>query len=69
MKTLSFDTSRCAGRYDFGPDAEWCPERDTCQRYLAFTEWDKAAGVENYRRIGVTMAVPECKIKIDTEGS
>lgn len=73
-KTLLRDINRCSGviRHNIPIGGGWaahdlCTHRKTCQRYLAFTEWDKAAGVENYRRISVTMAVQECKIKIDTE--
>lgn len=67
MKTLPFDISRCAGRYDFDPDGEWCPERDTCQRYKAFVEWDRAAGVPDYKGISVTMGLRECQHKIEVE--
>lgn len=65
MKTLPYDVSRCAGRYDFDPEGQWCPERDTCQRYLAFVEWDKQAGIPDYRGISVTMGQPDCGVKIE----
>lgn len=66
-RALGYDTARCAGRYDLQPDGKWCPERDTCQRYLAFIKWDKAAGVPDYSRIAVKMGQPGCKDKIDLE--
>jgi hypothetical protein len=31
--TLPLDVSRCAGRYDFDHDGEWCLERMSCERY------------------------------------
>lgn len=66
-KTLGYDTARCAGRYDFDPVGDWCPERDTCQRYLAFVYWDKEAGLEDYQLIPVTMARQDCYNKIEVE--
>lgn len=64
MKTLPFDIARCAGRLDLMPDGQWCPQRDTCQRYLAFTQWDRGV-VPDYRSIRVNMAVPDCQHKIE----
>ena len=64
-RTLGYDTVRCAGRYDFDPVGGWGPERDTCQRYLAFVHWDRAAGLEDYRRIPVNTARKDCKHKIE----
>lgn len=66
-KTLGYDTARCAGRYDFNPTGGWCPERDTCQRYLAFVYWDREAGLEDYQLIPVTMARQDCESKIEVE--
>ena len=63
--TLSYDTARCTGRYDFEPTGDWCPERDTCQRYLAFVHWDREAGIEDYRPIPVSMARKDCTDKIE----
>lgn len=65
MKTLPLDIARCAGRYDLMPDGQWCPQRDTCQRYLAFVQWDRAAGLPDYRGISVFMAVESCGHKIE----
>jgi hypothetical protein len=67
MKTLAYDMTRCAGRYDFNPKEGWCEERNTCQRYLAFTDWDVKAGVPNYQAISVTMARRQCGIKIEVQ--
>lgn len=67
MKTLPFDIARCAGRFDLLPDGQWCPERDSCQRYLAFTQWDKPAGLPDYRSISVFMAVENCGHKIEAD--
>ena len=70
MKNLSYDTSRCAGRYAFGdgldddPD-NWCSERNTCARYMAFIDWDAKAGIPDYRGISVTMGRLDCKDKIE----
>ncbi|HIO30753.1 hypothetical protein [Marinobacter salarius] len=65
MKTLPYDVSRCAARYNANPDSEWCPQRDTCQRYLALTQWDKQAGMPEYQRIPVVMGQKDCGIKIE----
>lgn len=67
MTTLPYDVSRCSGRFSLMPDGEWCPERDTCQRYLAFSQWDRSAGVTDYQRISVTMGWPDCGMKIPAE--
>jgi hypothetical protein len=67
MKTLPYDVSRCCGFEAFGDEklkGEWCPERKTCQRYLAWAEWDKEVGVPDYKGIPVTMARRDCEIKI-----
>jgi len=75
MNTLPFDIARCSGvvRFNAGTD-DWpahdmCPQRDTCQRYLAFTQWDRAAWLPDYRGISVFMAVENCghKIEADTQ--
>lgn len=64
MITLPLDISRCAGRYDFDPDGEWCPDRHSCQRYLAWSEWDITAELPDYRGVPVSMAVPDCNHRI-----
>ena len=64
--TLPFDKARCSGRMDFEPNGQWCEQRDTCQRYLAFTQWDRTAGIESYRDISVSMAVIDCGHKIES---
>ena len=66
MTTLPYDVSRCSGRFDLRTDGEWCPERDTCQRYLAWSQWDRGV-VPNYRGIPVSMAVPDCGVKIPAD--
>ena len=63
--TLPLDVSRCSGRYDFSDDPQLCYERNTCQRYLAFAEWDRAAGIPDYRGVPVCMAVPDCGHNIE----
>lgn len=64
--TLPLDVSRCSGRYDFDPlRSETCPERKTCQRYMAWVAWDRLAGIPDYKGIPVTMAQRECEIKIE----
>ena len=65
MNTLPYDVSRCVGRFDLMPNGEWCHERDTCKRYLAWSKWDRNADVTDYRRISVTMGMPDCGMKID----
>jgi len=64
--TLPFGIARCAGRFDLMPDGKWCPERDTCKRYLAFTQWDRGV-VPDYQSIRVNMGVPDCRHKIEVE--
>lgn len=66
-RTLGFDTARCTGRYGLEPDGGWCPERDTCRRYLAYAYWDKEAGLEDYQPIPVTTARMGCTDKIEVE--
>jgi len=66
MKTLPHDVSRCAGRYDFTDDFdELCLDRETCQRFLAFTQWDREAGIPDYKGIPVSMGIRDCQIKIE----
>jgi len=66
--TLPLDVSRCAGRYDFDPlSSETCPERKTCQRYMAWVAWDRKAGIPNYKGIPVTMAKRDCEHKIEVD--
>ena len=65
---LPLDISRCAGRLDLLPDGQRCEQRDTCQRYLAFTQWDLEAGIPDYRGIPVMMGAPDCGHKIESEG-
>ena len=66
MSALPFDIARCAGRFDLMPEGQWCAERDTCKRYLAFVQWDRGV-VQDYRGIRVNMAVPDCRHKIEAE--
>ena len=63
--TLKKDIARCCGWYSIG--GERCEDRMTCKRYLAFSVWDRKAGVEDYLGISVVMADRDCKIKIETE--
>jgi len=63
--TLPYDISRCVGRFDLRADGECCPSRDHCQRYLAFSEWDKAADVTDYQRIPVVMGSADCGMQIN----
>lgn len=64
--TLPYDVQRCAGRMSFsGGAAHWCKQRMSCQRYLAFTQWDREAGIPDYRWTPVAMATPNCQIKIE----
>jgi len=66
VRTLPFDIARCAGRMDLMPDGNWCKQRDTCKRYLAFTQWDRDV-VPDYRNIAVNMAIADCRHKIEAE--
>ena len=63
--TLPHDKTRCAGRMDVEPDGQWCEQRDTCARHLAFTQWDKEAGIPDYRGVPVFMGAENCQIKIE----
>lgn len=65
--TLPYDVARCSGRFTFMPDDEVCKQRDTCQRYAAFSRLDTEAGLQNYRGIPVQMATENCGIKIEAE--
>ena len=65
MKTLLYGVTRCAGRYDLARRGKWCPDRNTCQRYLAFDEWDKKAGIPDNQRISFVMGMPYCGMKIE----
>jgi hypothetical protein len=65
MKKLAYDMARCAARFNFTAGGKWCEHRQSCQRFLAFTEWDKAAGIPHYRGIPVTMGRADCDIKIE----
>lgn len=68
MTTIPFDIARCAGRFDFEPDGDWCPMRADCQRYLAFVERDKLAGIPDYKGIPVMMGIPGCNDHIPDAG-
>lgn len=63
--TLPYDVSRCAARYDFEEDGEWCTMRLECRRYSAFLNEDAAAGLPDYKGISVFMGRPDCKDKIE----
>lgn len=63
--TLPLDVPRCAGRYCFDPDGEWCPERMSCERYRAWMLGDEETGIPNYKGIPVTMAQRDCTDKIE----
>lgn len=68
MRALPYDIQRCTGRMDFDGDyTHWCKQRYSCQRYKAFSEWDKEAGIPDYIGIPVGMAVPACQNKIEVE--
>jgi len=62
--TLPLDVSRCAGRYSF-LKTDYCPERHTCERHLAWIERDAEAGIQNYKGIPISMAVRGCTDKIE----
>lgn len=62
LSTLPYDIQRCTGRMD---DAHWCKQRYSCLRHLAFSQWDKEAGIPDYIRIPVGMAVPACENKME----
>ena len=68
MTSLPYDKARCSGRMDFLPDGHWCKQRESCQRYLAFTQWDRDAGIPDYRSIPVVMALVGCRDKIEAGG-
>ena len=64
MITIPLDIARCAGRMDLLADGRTCPERETCQRYQAFMQWDLGV-VPDYQSISVMMAMPDCQHKIE----
>ena len=64
--TLPLDASWCLGRYDFDRlRSETCPERKTCQRYMAWLAWERFDGTPNYIGIPVNLAVRDCEHKIE----
>lgn len=63
-RTLARDIARCGGRYDFEPDGAWCEQRHSCQRFLAFTQWDREVGLTCYRDVPVFMAQQPCEVRI-----
>lgn len=65
MRPLPFDTARCCGRMGLSPRSDTCSERDTCMRYVSFSQLDITAGFEDYRSISVEMAVENCQEKIE----
>lgn len=65
--TLPFDVSRCAARYGYDEDSEWCPMRLSCRRYMAFMREDADAGLTDYQRIPLFMGMPNCQHKIEVE--
>lgn len=65
MRPLPFDIARCCGRMGLSPRSDTCSERDTCMRYVSFSQLDVIAGFENYRNISVAMAVENCEHKIE----
>ena len=67
METLDYDTARCSGRFEFDHNGQWCGQRQTCQRFLAWIEWDRKAEIPHYRGIAVTMGQKDCGIKIEVE--
>lgn len=75
MKTLSYDTARCAGviAYNTGetldglPTHTMCDHLSTCARYQAWRYWDSKAGIPDYQMIPVSMAVPDCTHKIEVK--
>ena len=66
-RPLMFDVSRCSGRFDFDADnTRWCEHKDTCARYLSFTQWDHGH-IPHYRGIAVHMAMDDCTQRIEVE--
>lgn len=62
MTTLPYDVQRCTGRMG---STHWCKQRNSCQRYLAFVQWDKDAKIPEPVRISTAMAVTNCQHKIE----
>ena len=60
MKPLPLDYSRCAARFDFTENAEWCSRRNECMRFLSFNRLDEQAGIPHYRGVSVMMGKSEC---------
>lgn len=62
-RTLMWDVSRCTGRTGIYPEGKDCPERQTCARYLAFTEWDQ--DIATHQIISTTLGKENCEDKIE----
>lgn len=60
--TLPYDVQRCTGQLGVHI---WCKQRMSCQRYLAFTQWDREAGIPDSSWTPVAMAIPNCRRKIE----
>lgn len=65
MRPLPLDYSRCSGRMGLSPKSAICSQRDTCMRYISFSQLDLLENPDNYRNISVTMAVENCWHKIE----
>jgi len=65
--TLARDVSRCAGQMSFKPGSKWCEHRQACQRFLAWSDWDKRAGLTYYREIRVMMGRDNCELFLKME--
>lgn len=67
-QTLPYDVSRCTGRLDLLPDGEWCAQRGTYQRHLAWIILDRQDGIPDYRGIPVMIGRHDCGMRIEADG-
>lgn len=61
LKPLAVNVPRCAARFDFTENAEWCAKRNECMRFLSFNRLDEQAGIPHYSGISVMMGKEDCK--------
>jgi hypothetical protein len=61
VKPLLFDVTRCTAQLDY---SELCAARNTCARFLTWSEWDKGR-IPEYRAVPIMPARRNCHLKIE----
>ncbi len=63
MRRLSYDISRCTGYFEEDTN-RMCEYKDSCLRYLQLAVYDKENIDNEYRRVSVFFAQPDCQYRI-----